>query len=105
MNKICTCNNSICCDVTGKHKMFPGDVTGKHKIPWETLFMYMNGKHWNINAGHVVLIEQRDWSVSYAHVTNLFILYLNQKLHYMAINKKIFEELSKNEKCEHIKHN
>jgi hypothetical protein len=34
--------------------------------------MYMNGKHWNINADHVVLIEQRDWSVSYAYVTILY---------------------------------
>ena len=36
--------------------------------------MYMNGKHWNINADHVVLIEQRDWAVSYAYVTMCYIV-------------------------------
>ena len=51
----------------GKHKMFPG----KHNIV--TLFTYINGKHGNINADHVVLIEQRDWSVSYAYVTKIDI--------------------------------
>ena len=42
-------------------------------FPRETLFMYMKGKHGNINADHVVLIEQRDWSVSSAHVTIYYI--------------------------------
>ena len=31
----------------------------------------VGGKHVNINADHMVLIEQRDWSVSYANVTKL----------------------------------
>ena len=31
--------------------------------------MYINGKHENINVDHVVLIEQRDWSVSNAYVS------------------------------------
>ena len=49
--------------------MFPG----KHHII--TLFTYINGKHGNRNADHVVLIEQRDWSVSYAYVTNLIVAF------------------------------
>ena len=34
----------------------------------ETLLVFW--EHVNINADHIALIKQRDWSVSYAYVTN-----------------------------------
>ena len=48
-------------------------------FPWETLLTYINRKHVNINADHVVLIKQHDWSVSYAYVT-ISVNIANQKL-------------------------